>query len=178
MPAVLSPCEPAYSTRRAGVPVGGLRNTPWLRERYEIDRMTEQEIANLGGWNRRAVWEARVDASIPARRQSRREILGLDDGPCLRSLYVDRGRSPSEIAVLFGCSAVTIRRALALHAVSRKVARDARLDDRVWLTARYVTDDWTAEQIGTACGCSKPTALKALHRAGITVRATGRRAAV
>jgi hypothetical protein len=61
----------------------------------------------------------------------------------------------------------------AEQAPHQRRPRDARLNDRAWLEARYVIDGLTMAQIGTLLGCSADVVRNALVRHDIARRRPG-----
>lgn len=108
-----------------------LYDASWLRQRYEIDLRTEQEIAEELGCHRFSVIKALKRHAIPTRTSAEtRHLRGINhcharfpmlyDTGWLRLQYVEQGKSIAAIATTIECSPSTVLNALVRAGIPRR----------------------------------------------------------
>lgn len=110
----------------------------------------------------------------------------LYDAKWLTERYEKRQMTLEEIGKELGTSGAVVYRSLIRCGIQLRTPAQSRLlrgtasrrrffqlDDKVWLTARYITDGMTTEEIGASIGCSHGPVLKALKKLGIPLRQAG-----
>lgn len=155
-------------------PVEHLRDASWLHQRYEVDRMSTAQIADLLGCAKPTVRAALIRAGIQRRHPATRartatgEIVEL-----LRS-----GESVAVIARRLGVAPSFVYRVAHAKAVplpsgrsgTRRPVAERLLSDPVWLRRQYVERDRTLIDIGVECGVGPKRVRAALAGVGIPVR--------
>jgi AraC-like DNA-binding protein len=168
-----------------------LRDSGWLRQRYEVERATVMEIAAELGCSVTPVYSALRRFGIPIRsgadsregRKRKRRFPVLDDREWLSNAYERDQRVITDIAAEIGCSSTVVVNSLKRHGIearlpthSRKLRRKGRqsrfplLRDQDWLVEKYQTEGLSLGQIANTVGCSVAAVWKAMDAFGIDRR--------
>ncbi len=168
------PTRPANGASRPGQ----LDDPGWLTRRYVTDGASTRAIADEVGCDPTTVLAALTRHDIPTRTANASRPGQLDDPGWLTRRYVTDGESQADIADEVGCSRSAVSAALTRHGIPTRPAgppsRHRQLDDRSWLTRRYVTDGASQADIADEVGCDPSTVSAALTRHGIPTRLAGR----
>ena len=151
------------------------RDEEWLRERYVEEGLTQKEISNLCDCCQHtiSVWLRKHDIQTRCSRDQTPEQLA--DAGFLRTHYLSKGMSVSEIAEQVGCHASTVRRWMYRHDIEmerwRKGATTPReLTERGWLLKQYEEKGRSLEEIASTLSCSSSVVSKWCKRHGIPTR--------
>jgi DNA-binding CsgD family transcriptional regulator len=158
-----------------------LNDVAWLREKYEVERLSTCQIAERLKCNSTTVSNALRRCEIPRRRCS--EVHGyaeLNDVKWLRQKYEVEMLSIYKIGEILGCAPTSVHSALcrgkiATRSVSegnmaKNPSRSAMLKNVEWLREKYEVELLSTRKIGNILRCTPTTVSTALHRAGVHVR--------
>ena len=115
--AAPAPADPGTVPREA------LNDPGWLRARYETDKFAATVIARMTGTTNHTVARALRRARITIRPANATPAL-LRDPDWLRARYETDGLTQKQIAVLTGCSRVTVQAAINRHAIHGRTGTD------------------------------------------------------
>lgn len=165
-----------------------LRDRDWLYRKYVEENMSLQAIAVELGVSLTAVYRAAKDLGIERRSLSEAQIIRrenlpsfevakLNDRDWLYEQHVTLSKSRDQIALMLGCTAGTVVRALRFHdiPVSKTEARGGyvrqfeQLYDHDWLYEQRIVQRKSTEEIAAMIGCTSSTVATHLKRWGITV---------
>lgn len=161
-----------------------LNDKAWLTRRYVTEGASTRDIAAELGCQKETVRRALAVNGIHIRAVGTRvspdvaRLLG--DAEWLARRYLIDGATCRALAAEIGCSESTVLLSLVRHgmAIRRsslpKRTRD-RLDDREWLSQRYLADGASTIQIAAQLRCDHGTVANALTRHSIPIRPQGRR---
>lgn len=151
-----------------------------IRELYEVDGLSAQEIANLLDAKASAVRRMMRHAGIKTRSRSeamrlRRakqiERLVLIPEHELRRLYRDIGLTTCEIAELYGCSSGTVNNRLHQFGIPLSLPGRTRVAvSRQELENLYHKQGLSLRQVSAQLGCDHSTIHKKLTEHGLAPR--------
>jgi transposase len=177
-----------------------LNDAEWLREMYERQHRTHDEIAAMVGVTKPTVIAAMRRHGIAGRTAAEsRRLRGsrsgyakrhaeLSDEAWLRQRYETDLGTVTEMAAELGCSAATILDALKAFGIPTRTPAETRtlrgmasgpasafpqLADRAWLAEQYHGLGKPITRIAEELGCSHALVLKAMRRHGLASRPLG-----
>jgi len=140
----------------------------WLRQKYVVERLTRQQIADRCGETVAVVTYAlRQHGLRPAWRYQRL------DPDWLRQKYVDERLSQAQIGELCGVSPSLIGTRMRRYGIPArpaggwKQAGEASWHSADWLHQKYWVEGLSQQAIAEMCGCHQQTIIKALRRHGL-----------
>lgn len=158
----------------------------WLRDQYEVQQRSMQEIAKLAGVTPAAIHHALRRTGIAARTsQESKRLRGtptrapkfprLHDKAWLRHQYEDEYRSCAEIAETVGCTSSSVRKTLIQLGIPLRTPGKIReglprkdripeLYDRDWLYQRYIVEHTPVAALAAEIGCASSTLQGMLKR--------------
>lgn len=165
-----------------------LRDRDWLYRKYAEENMSLQAIAAELGVSLTAVHRAAKDLGIERRSLSEAQIVRRENSPSfdiaklndrdwIYEQHVTLGKSRDQIALMLGCTAGTVVKALRYHDIPVGTAKPSggyvrqfeQLYDHDWLYEQRIVNHKSIEEIAAIVGCTSSTVATHLKRWGITV---------
>ena len=155
-----------------------LDDPEWLRDAYQVRRLTRLQVAAETGHPVRTVKRAlhvHKTELRPVGSQTQPLPPPLDDPGWLRDAYQVRRLTRRQVAAEAGCLLGTVDRALFVHGIRPADGAMARhrnefLGDRAWLVDASGVRGLTQEEIAVEAGTRQRAVSKALARHGIGPR--------
>lgn len=149
----------------------GVLDRETLTRLYVIEQKSQRQVADEVGCSESAVSLAMKKWDIPKRPRRQPRHPKLDDAAWLRRVYVEQGRTISQISELLGVSEQSVSDALRRHDIDRRNHVKAQthpvLDERDALAAMYAT--MTQLRIAQVLGVAEKRVRAALRAHGIGV---------
>ena len=151
-----------------------LNDENWLRQKYEVEQLTAEQIAEMvGGASKWQVLKRLNHLGISTKRRSRKYPL-LDDEEWLQQKYEVEKLSIPQIAKLVGganCGQVTTRLRRLKVDTRRRCRKYPLLNDKDWLQNKYENEKLSSNQIGVLVGGASCGQInQRLKKCGIKVR--------
>ena len=159
------------------------KDPDWLRERYVLDRMSMEEIANECGVGISTISRWLKKHGIPTRsttgsRLPESAIEKLRDEAWLRREYVENRQNLRDLADELNISTRPVREWLQKHGISTRSSAESRLPesaieklrDETWLREQYIEERRSALDIANELNASDKAVRNWLRKYDIDVR--------
>jgi DNA-binding CsgD family transcriptional regulator len=159
------------------------KNDSWLREQYNAQQKTEDEIAELADVHKNTIrrWmdKYNIERRSPSEAQSEGNIEPLKDSDWLREQYWGKRKTPVEIGDELGLSHKPVWTWLDKHGIETRSAAEAQtegdiesLKDPDWLREQYWDHGRTLAEIADDLNVTDVTVNKYMKKHGIKRRDT------